>query len=153
MSTLAVNWPLTIYYDRSCPLCAEEMHALVAHDTSAQLQLIDCSAPGFVDPAASAAGISTAQMATLIHARDAAGVWFRGVDVFVLAYNAAGLTSIARIFNLAPLRPVWDRLYPWIARNRTAFSRLGLARAYGWLVRSAARRAAQRRCTDNGCER
>ncbi|HZM36614.1 MAG TPA: hypothetical protein VFC18_19280 [Burkholderiales bacterium] len=26
------RYPLTVFYDRSCPLCAEEMHALKARD-------------------------------------------------------------------------------------------------------------------------
>jgi predicted DCC family thiol-disulfide oxidoreductase YuxK len=144
---------LTIYYDRSCPLCAHEMHTLLAHDRRGALRLIDSSAPEFFDADAAAAGISAAQMSTLIHARDAGGRWYIGVDVFVLAYRAAGLTWIARIWSQPRLRPLWDRLYPWVARHRMTLSRFGLARGYGWLVDVAARRAARRSraCVDTGC--
>lgn len=153
MNTDAVRWPLTIYYDRSCPLCAHEMHALVAHDRFSRVRLIDSSVEDFHDAEAAAAGVSAAQMSTLIHARDAAGVWFRGVDVFVLAYQAVGLAQIARLWSWPRLRPLWDRLYPWVARNRMQLSRFGLPRAYGWIVGLAAARAAKRSrsCADAGC--
>ena len=148
-----VAWPLTIYYDRSCPLCAHEMHALVAHDHAGRLRLVDSSAVGFVDADADAAGITPAQMSALIHARDAQGRWIIGVEVFVLAYRVAGLGVIARIWSSPVLRPLWDRLYPWIARHRMVLSRFGLASAYGWAVNVAARRAARRRgCTEGVCQ-
>lgn len=155
MNKDAVCWPLTIYYDRSCPLCAQEMHALIAHDTRGQLRLIDSSVVDFCDTDAVVAGVSALQMSELIHARDDAGNWYRGVDVFVLAYQAAGLTLIARIWEFAPLRPLMDRLYPWVARNRMRLSRFGMARAYGWLVSYAASRANRRArtCQAERCER
>jgi len=147
-----VAWPLTIYYDRSCPLCAHEMHALIAHDHAGRLRLVDSSAVGFVDADADAAGITPTQMSALIHARDAQGRWIIGVEVFVLAYRSVGLIAIARVWSWPPLRPLWDRLYPWVARQRMTLSRFGLARVYGWVVNVAARRAArQPGCTEGAC--
>lgn len=149
----AVVFPLVIYYDAACPLCAAEMHALRDHDRDGVLQLVDCSAPGFVDAEASAAGIATPDLLRRIHARDAAGRWFVGVEVFVLAYRAAGLVGAARLWSHPRLRPLWDRLYPWIADNRQWLSRLGLSRAYGWLLGLMARRALRRAsaCSDDSC--
>ena len=40
----ASRYPLTIYYDASCPLCAAEMHALRDEDHACRLRLVDCSA-------------------------------------------------------------------------------------------------------------
>lgn len=150
-----VSWPLRIYYDHSCPLCRQEMHGLVAGDRSGRIELADCSAPGLADAEAVRADFGVAEMQRIIHARDAAGVWYRGVEVFVIAYDAVGLTGMARMWSHPWLRPLWERLYPWFARNRMRLSRFGVAAAYGALVRRAAERAAQRSagCRDGVCER
>lgn len=85
-------WPLRIYYDRSCPLCAQEMHALVAHDRAGRIELVDCSAADFDSTAKEDGGASSAPRAAvaageapdagkptrtalmaIIHARDADG--------------------------------------------------------------------------------
>ncbi|MFY2764723.1 thiol-disulfide oxidoreductase DCC family protein [Arenimonas sp. MALMAid1274] len=152
MSTTA--WPLVIYYDASCPLCREEMHALKDFDAHSLLELRDASAAGFTDPQLSQAGIAQADLMRLIHARDSAGQWYRGVEVFERAYRAAGLEAVAAVWAQPRLRPVWDRLYPWVARFRQPLSRLHLNRLYGWLVRRAARRAQEksRACAEGRCE-
>ena len=154
MSALTATMPLTIYYDASCPLCRKEMHALSDHDRHAQLQLVDCSAPGFRDPEVDRAGFQTAELMTLIHARDADGRWFIGVDVFVLAYGAVGIQSMADFWAHPRLRPVWDRLYPWVARHRMGLSRLGFTAAFDAFVRWLGRRALarSRACRDDRCE-
>jgi predicted DCC family thiol-disulfide oxidoreductase YuxK len=151
----AVGWPLRIYYDASCPLCRQEMHALVEHDAQRRIELADCSAPDFDDAPLRAQGVTSRDMLTILHAQDANGVWYRGVAVFVLAYDAVGLHSMASMWAHPWLRPIWDWIYPWFARNRMALSRFGSARLYGWLVRRAAKRAAQRAhaCNENHCER
>jgi predicted DCC family thiol-disulfide oxidoreductase YuxK len=151
---MTATWPLRIYYDASCPLCREEMHALKDHDSAGCLALVDASAPGFTDPDLAAAGIPRADLMRLIHARDAAGRWFIGVEVFELAYAAAGLHGMAALWANPRLRPVWDRLYPWVARLRQPLSWLRLNRAYGWLVRRAAARAQARAgaCATGRCD-
>lgn len=151
---MTTAWPLVIYYDASCPLCREEMHTLKAHDGQQRLALVDASAPGFTDPALATAGIGRDALMRLIHARDAAGRWFIGVDVFEQAYGAVGLDRVAALWAHPRLRPVWDRLYPWVARFRQPLSWLGLNRAYGWLVRRAAARAQRRAgaCAEDRCE-
>jgi len=138
---MTATWPLLVYYDASCPLCREEMHALKAHDGAQRLALVDASAPGFSDPALAAAGIGQDALMRLIHARDADGRWFIGVDVFEQAYGAVGLHRVAALWANPRLRPLWARLYPWVARFRQPLSWLGLNRAYGWLIRRAAARA------------
>lgn len=150
----APQFPLTIFYDRSCPLCAEELHAIRDYDRHGRLRLIDCSPPGFHNEAAAVAGVSAFDLMHQIHARDAAGRWYRGVDVFILAYRAAGIEAIARLWAHPRLRPLWDRLYLWVARHRMILSRLHLNAAFGYLVRRAARKAEQRRrnCGNGTCQ-
>lgn len=151
----AVRWPLRIYYDRSCPLCRQEMHGLKAGDAAQRIELVDCSAPELADADAAREGVSVEAMRQIIHARDAAGTWYRGVEVFVIAYQAVGLGGMARLWSHPWLRPLWERLYPWFARNRMRLSRFGVAGLYGALVRRAAERAARRSqaCRDQVCER
>lgn len=151
-----IAWPLRIWYDRSCGLCRTELHALRDHDTEARLELVDCSAPGFADAELDAEGVSAAQAMAWIHARDASGRWLRGVDVFEAAYAAVGLHGMAAAWGHPRLRPLWNRLYPFVARHRQRLSALGLSRPYGWLVRKAAGRAMARSlaCTDSrSCRR
>jgi hypothetical protein len=69
-----------------------------------------------------------------IHARDAAGRWFRGVDVFEVVYDVAGFTRLARLLGSRRLRPLLDRIYPWIAANRYRLSRLGLFRVFALIA-------------------
>lgn len=146
-----VAWPLTVYYDGQCPLCVAEMSALKAHDPGDAFRLVDCSAPDFVDADVAAAGIERATLLRILHARDADGRWLSGVDVFVALYRHAGFHAIAGIWGHRRLKPLWDRLYPWIARYRMALSRLGLHHVYGWLVARAARRATARQCSGGRC--
>lgn len=148
-----VTYPLTIYYDAACPLCAREMHALAEHDRDGRLQLLDCSPKGFEDPHATAAQVSQSAMMALIHARDAEGRWFRGVEVFVLAYRAVGIEAVAQMWAHPRLRPLWNRLYPWVARHRMGLSRLSLSRPFGWWVAWLARRAQRRgaACAQGAC--
>ncbi|MGY6519463.1 MAG: thiol-disulfide oxidoreductase DCC family protein [Lysobacteraceae bacterium] len=129
------TWPLTIYYDASCPLCRAELHGLKARDHDDRLRLVDCSAPGFHDPHLAAAGISVDTAMARIQARDADGRWFDGVGVFERAYAGAGLAWVARLLGLRWLRPVLDRAYPVVARNRGWLSKLGLAPVLGWAMR------------------
>jgi predicted DCC family thiol-disulfide oxidoreductase YuxK len=152
--SLAATLPLTVYYDASCPLCRKEMHTLRDHDRHATLQLVDCSADGFRDAEVERAGLRREDLLRLIHARDADGRWFVGVDVFVLAYRAVGIEAIAGLWSNRALRPVWDRLYPWVARHRMGLSKIGVTTAFGWVVEWFAARALARSqaCRDGVCE-
>lgn len=141
---MTVDWPLQIYYDAQCPLCAQEMAALGANDVFARLQLVDCSAPDFRDPQLAEAGVSAQQAMDFIHARDAQGRWLKGVAVFEAAYAGIGARGVARLLAHRRLRPAWDWLYPHVARNRMWLSRLGLNRLFGKVVSAIAKRAAGR---------
>jgi predicted DCC family thiol-disulfide oxidoreductase YuxK len=74
-------------------------------------------------------------MMARIHARDASGRWSSGIDVFEAVYKVAGFARLARLLGSRRLRPLFERLYPWIAANRYRLSRLGLRRLPGRLLR------------------
>jgi predicted DCC family thiol-disulfide oxidoreductase YuxK len=79
------------------------------------------------------------------------------VDVFVAVYDAVGIRSLASLWRQPWLRPLWNRLYPWVARNRDGLSRLGLPRMLTWVLRGlawAGRRRllrSARRCATGAC--
>ena len=142
---------LTVWYDASCPLCATEMRALQRHAGEDVLQLRDCSAADFEDAEVVASGYSRADLMRLIHARDVDGRWLRGVAVFERVYRLAGIESVAQVFAHRRLRPLWDRLYPWIARHRMGLSRLHLNAIYRRTIDYAAHRTARRARADGRC--
>ena len=131
MAASALQYPLTVFYDGSCALCATEMTALQKLDRDGRLELVDCSAPDFDD---AGLGVSRAAMMSRIHARDADGRWLSGIDVFEATYGAAGLDFASRVWGNPLLRPLWELLYPRIADNRQLLSRLGFTRLVQWCI-------------------
>jgi predicted DCC family thiol-disulfide oxidoreductase YuxK len=128
-----VTYPITIYFDGSCKLCSSEINNLVARDKHGAILLIDCSPVDFDDRDLPA---NREAMMNMIHARDAAGEWLRGVDVFIAAYRAADLNFISRMLAHRWIKPLAARGYPWLVRNRYWLSRLGLPRVMQWLTPS-----------------
>jgi predicted DCC family thiol-disulfide oxidoreductase YuxK len=128
-----IQYPLTIYYDASCPLCAAEMHTIKETDFHDKLILVDCSNDNFNEPAFCPS--NKAAMMERIHAVDAAGVWIKGVDVFALAYSAAGFNKLSQFWASRTLRPILSRAYPIIANNRHWLSKTPLPSLFNKLLR------------------
>lgn len=124
MSKTSVTYPLTIYYDASCPLCAAEMHTIKETDFENKLILLDCSDEHFETP--TFCPTTKDEMTSRIHAQDAAGLWYKGVDVFTIAYQAGGFTTLSKLWGSKSLRPFFNRAYPWIADNRQWLSKTPL---------------------------
>jgi predicted DCC family thiol-disulfide oxidoreductase YuxK len=120
-------FPITVFYDASCALCRAEVEAMKSRDVADRLRLVDCSAADFVPPES----LTREALMSRIHARDASGAWLRGIDVFAAVYEAGGFPRLASIYRSRLLRPLFDRVYPWIADNRRALSALGIARVFG----------------------
>ena len=131
---MTIRYPLTIFYDASCPMCSGEMQALKSRDRQGRLELVDCAAPDFDECVLAGTPIKRSDLMGLIHARDAHGRWFVGMDVFELAYRAAGFESLADAWGDRRWRPLFDRVYPWIARYRQGLSRLGFNRLVRFLL-------------------
>lgn len=135
--------PITVYWDRSCPMCRTEIEALNLTDYG--FVLSDCSAPDFVDTDAAACGITREAMLEALHLQDVDGNWYSGIDAFEIIYRRVGYTHVANWLARKKLRPFHDRLYRLIARNRYWMPRLGLHKPYGQLLRCSQRRRAQKR--------
>ncbi len=134
---MRADYPLTIFYDASCPVCALEMDHLHTRYTDRRLVLVDMSAPGFD---ATRFGLTLAELDAAIHALRPDGSVVRGMAVLRLAYAAAGLGWALRPSSAAPLRPVFDAAYRLFARHRKPVSR-GLAPCIVALRERSARRA------------
>lgn len=142
-------YPLTIYYDGSCPLCSAEIRNLQLRDTQARLRVVDCSPVDFISPVP---GTDRAALMNVIHGVGAGGQVLRAVDVFEAAYRAVGLPWVSRLITHPLIRPIADRVYPWVVRHRYRLPR-GLIR--GVFERAARRAAAQAtrraRCEGDAC--
>ncbi len=141
------TYPLTLLYEEACPLCKLEVDNLKARNTRGLLLFVDVSAPDF-DPAPY--GVPLSDMLEAIHAVKADGTMVKGVEVFRLAYGAVGLGWLTSPTGLPLLKPLFDRAYVHLARNRH-----WLSDKFAWLLSGiAAKRAEQRsrQCRDGQCE-
>lgn len=138
-------YPMTIYYDGACPLCTAEMSNIKQRSTDGRLEFVDISVPGF---ASQPPGVTQEALMRLIHARKADGSVIAGMEVFRLAYGAAGIGWVAGALGLPVIGALAERLYPWIARNRQHFPHF-LVR---WLFEMPARRAAEKSATQAHCQ-
>ena len=141
------TYPLTLLYEEACPLCKLEVDNLKARNDKGLLRFVDVSAPGF-DPAPY--GVSLSDMMEAIHAVKPDGSVIRGVEVFRLAYGAVGLGWLTMPTGWPFLKPLFDRGYIHLARNRH-----GLSGKFAWLLSGIAARRADRRsrrCREGHCD-
>ncbi|MCF5826786.1 thiol-disulfide oxidoreductase DCC family protein, partial [Pseudomonas syringae] len=82
------QWPLTLYFDGECPLCAREVKILRARAAAERLLFVDISDDAFD---AKSLGFTLAQMESSLHARFADGTWVTGLDATLWSWRAAGL--------------------------------------------------------------
>lgn len=134
-------YPLTLYYDGACKLCRAEMHNLGLRDVNRQLRFVDIAV---ADAALYPAGVDRTALMTLIHAQCADGRVVRGVEVFRLAYSAAGLPWVARLTRLPAVGALCEAIYPVIARNRYRLPQAPIRWVFDVALRRAARASAQR---------
>ena len=129
-------WPLTLYHDGDCPLCAREIAVLRRRALPGRLQLVDIRDPAF-DPAA--LGLTLEQMVNLLHGHLADGRWVKGLDATAWSWRAAGFERAASVLGWRWLRPLLDLGYRLFCRLRPALH--GLPHPDG-----------ARRCKDDRCE-
>jgi predicted DCC family thiol-disulfide oxidoreductase YuxK len=130
------DFPLTVFYDAGCPVCALEMDALRQRDRCDRLKLVDMSAPGFD---ARSYGLDHDDLDAVIHALRPDGTVLRGMEVLRSAYGAAGLGWLLGSTRWPVLKPAFDAAYRVFARHRHAISRL-----LGPLIHAARARSSRR---------
>ncbi|MBC8982403.1 DUF393 domain-containing protein [Pseudomonas lurida] len=97
------HWPLTLYFDGDCPLCAREIKILRRHAIESRLLFIDISNDEFD---AKALGFTLKQMQSSLHAHFANGRWIKGLDATLWSWRAAGLGLWAAPLTWRLLRPL-----------------------------------------------
>ncbi len=141
-------YPLTLYYDATCPLCMAEMRNLMLRNTGGQLAFVDASAPDFASP------VPHADQSALMRALH--GVWADGhtvvgVDAIHEAYRAVGLGWVTAFTQWPVLDRMSARLYRWIALHRHSLPRRLVLMVFEGASRRAAQRAhARMNCHANG---
>lgn len=134
MHSLA-QWPLTLYFDGDCPLCAREIKILRRRAIATRLLLVDISRADFD---AKALGFTHETMQSSLHAHFADGRWITGLDATLWSWRAAGLGFWAAPLASQALRPLLEIGYRLFCRLRPHLA---------WLPHPDG----NRRCRDNHC--
>ena len=113
---MAATARLAFLYDGDCRICAAEAARLQRWSASrGTLCFVDISAPGF-DPGRY--GKTLPELMGRVHAFRAGGEPLIGMAAIRAAYGEVGLGWLLRPTGWPGLRPLFDRLYQWFARNR-----------------------------------
>ena len=134
-------WPLTLYFDGACPLCAREINHLRRHANPARLALVDISAASFQTPVDLPAGANLQQR---LHARFADGQWLSGPEATLWSWRAAGLGRWVAPLAWPWLRGVWQALYRLFSIARPY---LGWLPHPGWQIACHADQQGNKTCT------
>lgn len=129
------QWPLTLYFDGDCPLCAREIKLLRAHASTAKLLFVDISDEGFDSRAL---GFTLEDMQSSLHARFEDGTWVKGLDATLWSWRAAGLGVWAAPLSWRVIRPLLTLVYRLFCRWRPHLA---------WLPHPDG----SRRCRGNSC--
>lgn len=145
------NYPLTLLYDASCPICQREVDHLKARNHQALLHFIDISGVAFDSQPY---GVSQSEMMRIIHAQRPDGSMLTGVAVFRLAYAAVGLGWLTAATAWPVLKPFCDWMYLHFARNRYRLSGQLSGLLLDALFHIPAKRAERhsRACKDAACK-
>ena len=111
---------MLIFYDGNCPVCCAKRDFLMRRDKQGVLAFSDIRADDF-QPVGPLPDIDA--LAFEIHALKADGSVIRGMDVMRAAYAIIGIGWLLAPTGWPLFRPLFDRLYAHIARNRLFYSK------------------------------
>ncbi|QKG68494.1 DUF393 domain-containing protein [Pseudomonas sp. B14-6] len=109
------QWPLTLYFDGECPLCAREIKFLSQRALDTRLRFVDINDADFDS---TALGFTFEQMQSSLHARFADGRWMKGLDATLWSWRAAGLGFWATPLTWPAIRPLLTVGYRLFCRVR-----------------------------------
>ena len=101
------DFPLQVFYDGSCLVCATEVERYGRKDRDGRLILVDISVPGF-DPAPF--GISLAEFMFQMHVIDRSGRVFRGVEAFWAIWQAFPTSTLLGLCGNLIMLPLVNTL-------------------------------------------
>ena|ERR1039457_1675733 len=96
--TVTPFFPLHVFYDGSCSVCAHEIEHYKRQDNECRLVLVDISSPTF-DPALF--NISLMEFMYQLHVIDKSGRVFRGVDAFLAIWQAFPTSKVLGFYRLS----------------------------------------------------
>lgn len=108
-------YPLTVYFDGACPICAREIALMKRLDRRRRLAFCDFSLSDFDEKLT---GFTPAELGRVIHAQWSDGRVITGVAVFQAMWEAVGLGLLAQLSRLSFIEPLLYKAYAWFARNR-----------------------------------
>lgn len=113
------EFPLRVYYDGSCLVCATEIEYYLGKDHGGRLVAVDISSPEF-DPVP--LQIPLASFMYELHAIDSNQNQYRGVDAFRAIWQAFPASTVYRILcaviTLPVINPIARLFYTGFARIR-----------------------------------
>ena len=113
------NFPLRVFYDGSCSVCAAEIEHYLGQDLGGKLLAVDISAPEF-DP--EPFGLPLAAFMYELYAIDSNGRMYRGVEAFWAIWQAFPAATVygllGAIITLPLVNPAARLLYKGFARVR-----------------------------------
>lgn len=113
------QFPLRIFYDGSCSVCATEIERFGRMDRAGRLVLVDVSRPDF-NPAS--LGITLTEFMYQMHVIDQAGTVYRGVEAFWAIWQAFPASTLfgllGTLITLPGINPVASLCYKGFARIR-----------------------------------
>ena len=101
------GFPLRVFYDGSCSVCATEVEHYGRKDRDGRLILVDISAPGFD---AAPFGITLAEFMYKMHVIDQNGRVFRGVEAFWAIWQAFPGSTLLGLCGKLIMLPVVNPL-------------------------------------------
>lgn len=114
------DFPLRVFYDGACPVCAAEIEHYGRRDREKKLVPVDISSSDF---AAAAYGIPLADFLYQLHAIDRRGRVYRGVDAFWAIWQAFPASTLYGFLGSLVVLPGVNGLarlcYRGFARIRT----------------------------------
>jgi len=109
------RYPLTVFFDGACPICAREIALMTRLDRKQQILFCDFSLPEYDGEVT---GFAPAELGQVIHAQWADGSVIRGVEVFRAMWEATGLGFLTKLSRVSFIEPFLYKAYAWFARNR-----------------------------------